>query len=101
MEANNSHGSNGSTGVIVAVVSTSIACGVLVLRVFTRAMIVRNFGPEDWVVLIAFALSVALTALICVEVQHGQGRHLSTLSAEDLRALYKVLFQNSSTYLRG
>ena len=44
---------------------------------FTRGLIVRNIGPEDYVVLVAFALSVALTALICVEVQHGQGKTLS------------------------
>lgn len=68
-----SHGSRGSTGVIIAIVSTSVAFVVLGLRLFTRTLIVRNVGAEDYVVLVAFALSVALTALICVEVQHGQG----------------------------
>jgi len=68
-----SHGSRGLTCVVVAIVSTSIAFVVLGLRLFTRSMIVRNVGAEDYVVLVAFALSVALTALICVEVQHGQG----------------------------
>lgn len=68
-----SHGSRGSTGVIIAIVSTSVAFVVLGLRLFTRTMIVRNVGAEDYVVLVAFMLSVALTALICVEVQHGQG----------------------------
>lgn len=57
----------------MAIVSTSIAFVVLTLRMFTRGLIVRNIGAEDYVVLVAFALSVALTALICVEVQHGQG----------------------------
>jgi hypothetical protein len=71
-----SHGSRGSTGVIVAVVSTAIAFVVLVLRLLTRSLVVRNVGAEDYVVLVAFALSVALTALICVEVQHGQGMDL-------------------------
>ena len=68
-----SYGSRGSTCVIVAIVSTSIAFVVLGLRIFTRTMIVRNVGAEDYVVLIAFALSVALTVLIGVEVHHGQG----------------------------
>ena len=68
-----SNGSRGSTGVIIAIVSTSVAFVVLGLRLFTRTMIVRNVGAEDYVVLVAFMLSVALTALICVEVQHGQG----------------------------
>ncbi|THV77446.1 hypothetical protein D6C92_01214 [Aureobasidium pullulans] len=84
------HGSRGSTGVIVAAVSTSIAFVALSLRLMTRAFIVRNVGPEDYVVLVAFALSVALTALICVEVQHGQGRHYSTVSPEELEQLNKV-----------
>jgi hypothetical protein len=71
-----SHGSSGSTGVIVAIVSTSIAFVVLVLRLLTRSLVVRNVGAEDYVILVAFALSVALTALICVETQHGQGMDL-------------------------
>ncbi|KAH0368355.1 hypothetical protein KCU89_g18665, partial [Aureobasidium melanogenum] len=50
----------------------------------------RNIGAEDYVVLVAFALSVALTALICVEVQHGQGRHYSSISPDDLKQLNKV-----------
>lgn len=91
------HGSRGSTGVIVAVVSTSIAFVILGMRVLTRAMIVRNFGSEDYVVLAAFAFSVTLTALICVEVQNGQGRHLSTISEDDYRRLTKVSFSNHSS----
>jgi hypothetical protein len=67
------HGSRGFTGVIIAVVSTAIAFVVLVLRLLTRSLIVRNVGAEDYVVLVAFALSVALTALIWVEMEHGQG----------------------------
>jgi uncharacterized membrane protein len=77
-----SHGSRGSTGVIVAVVSTSIAFVVLILRLLTRSLIVRNVGAEDYVVLVAFALSVALTALICVEVEHGQGMFLQQTHPE-------------------
>jgi hypothetical protein len=68
-----SHASSGSTGVIVAIVSTSVAFIVLILRLLTRSLVVRNVGAEDYVILVAFALSVALTALICVETQHGQG----------------------------
>jgi hypothetical protein len=75
------HGSRGLTCVIVAVVSTSVAFVVLGLRIFTRSMIVRNVGAEDYVVLVAFALSVVLTALICVEVQHGQGMASQTMQS--------------------
>ncbi|KAG9565315.1 hypothetical protein KCU61_g8427, partial [Aureobasidium melanogenum] len=92
------HGSRGSTGVIVAIVSTSIAFVVLTLRMFTRGLIVRNIGAEDYVVLVAFALSVTLTALICVEVQHGQGRHYSSISPEDLKQLNKAFWASVPVY---
>ncbi|KAI4754803.1 hypothetical protein E4T52_02282 [Aureobasidium sp. EXF-3400] len=93
-----SHGSRGSTCVIVAIVSTSIAFVVLGLRIFTRTMIVRNVGAEDYVVLVAFALSVALTVLIGVEVHHGQGRHYSSVSAEELKQLNKALWASVPIY---
>ncbi|KAI5276540.1 hypothetical protein E4T47_00745 [Aureobasidium subglaciale] len=92
------HGSRGATGVIVAVVSTSIAFVVLALRMFTRGLIVKTVGAEDYVVLTAFALSVALTALICVEVQHGQGRHYSTVSVEELKQLNKAFWASVPCY---
>jgi hypothetical protein len=78
------HESSGSTGVIVAIISTSIAFIVLVLRLLTRSLVVRNVGAEDYVILVAFALSVALTALICVETQHGQG--MDSVSTHPRRA---------------
>ncbi|KAH0279120.1 hypothetical protein KCU91_g1949, partial [Aureobasidium melanogenum] len=65
---------------------------------FTRGLIVRNIGAEDYVVLVAFALSVALTALICVEVQHGQGRHYSTVSPQELRELNKAFWASVPVY---
>ncbi|KER00187.1 hypothetical protein AUEXF2481DRAFT_34380 [Aureobasidium subglaciale EXF-2481] len=92
------HGSRGATGIIVAVVSTSIAFVVLALRMFTRGLIVKTVGAEDYVVLTAFALSVALTALICVEVQHGQGRHYSTVSVEELKQLNKAFWASVPCY---
>ncbi|CAD0095143.1 unnamed protein product [Aureobasidium vineae] len=92
------HGSRGSTGVIVAIVSTSIAFVVLSLRMFTRGLIVRNIGPEDFVILAAFALSVALTALICIEVQNGQGRHYSSVSPEELKQLNKAFWASVPVY---
>ncbi|KAI5257165.1 hypothetical protein E4T42_01289 [Aureobasidium subglaciale] len=92
------HGSRGGTGIIVAVVSTSIAFVVLALRMFTRGLIVKTVGAEDYVVLTAFALSVALTALICVEVQHGQGRHYSTVSVEELKQLNKAFWASVPCY---
>lgn len=77
----------------------------------------RSIGAEDYVVLVAFALSVALTALICVEVQHGQGmtlwstlridihltlslgRHYSSVSPEELKEMNKVITPNHSSIM--
>jgi hypothetical protein len=85
-----SHGSSGSTGVIVAIISTSIAFIVLILRLLTRSLVVRNVGAEDYVILIAFTLSVALTALICVETQHGQGMYSEPRHSESEKHLPNI-----------
>lgn len=100
----------GNAGMVVSLVATSITFLILSLRLITRAMIVRNVGSEDYVIIAAFVspfgiiqhpprkdtltqrqvFSVALSALICVEFQHGQGYHIYTLSDGDVIIIFKA-----------
>lgn len=80
----------GSVTFVVSVVFTVFSAIFLALRMLTRYGIVRNFGPEDWLILVAFVFSVGLTATIGMEVHYGQGHHVDTISPENLIHILQV-----------
>ncbi|CAD0112471.1 unnamed protein product [Aureobasidium uvarum] len=83
-------GRHGTTQVVIVFVFLVLAFIVLSLRLFTRVIVTRNHGPEDWVIAAAF-----------VEVQNGQGLSQSMLSADDLLNLRKALYKAIPVYLAG
>ncbi|KAL1306841.1 hypothetical protein AAFC00_005497 [Neodothiora populina] len=88
----------GRTDVIVAFVSLAIAFLVLACRLFTRTTVVKNVGADDYVIAVSFIFSVALSALIYVEYQNGQGQHIASLSQENLGKIYKALWASIPIY---
>ena len=82
--------SNGALSVVISIVFTIIAAFFLVLRMITRYGIVRNFGPEDWLIIAALVTSVALTACIGMEVHYGQGHHADTISSDNIIRILQV-----------
>ncbi|GAB7348645.1 hypothetical protein MBLNU459_g7015t1 [Dothideomycetes sp. NU459] len=98
--SDDAHASRAAQSVIAAVVSTAIAFVIIILRIYTRTTVARP-GAEDWAILLSFAFSIALTALIIIEVKHGQGHHLDTISEHDITALNKALWASIPAYLTG
>lgn len=47
-------GRHGTAQVVVVFVFLGLALIVLSLRLFTRVIVTRNHGPEDWVITAAF-----------------------------------------------
>lgn len=47
------------TEVVLMVTSTSIAFVVLILRLYTRAVVVRKVGADDYLMAMAIVLSIA------------------------------------------
>ncbi|KAI5207910.1 hypothetical protein E4T39_01681 [Aureobasidium subglaciale] len=94
-------GREGTKQVVIVFVFLALAFIVLSLRLFTRVIVTRNHGLEDWVIAAAFCFSVAQASLVIVEVQHGQGLPQSDLSQDELVGLRKTLWKLIPTYLTG
>jgi len=68
-----SHGS-----MIVGIVSafTTVACGMIIARLYVRAFMIKTFGTDDWIILVAMASSLAVLGCMIQEVKLGVGEHL-------------------------
>lgn len=51
----------------------------------------RAFGVDDFLALIGFALTVAISAIEIAQVQNGSGSTMSTLTPEQLKAFFNLL----------
>ena len=57
--------------VVIAIILTALALGVLLLRCVSRFVILKHFGPEDSFIILAFVLSSSFTAIV-VLCEHPQ-----------------------------
>ncbi|GAB7357543.1 hypothetical protein MBLNU459_g0060t1 [Dothideomycetes sp. NU459] len=95
MAGSEEHDSRGYQAVTVSIVATALAMLIVIARIWTRA---RSMGSEDWTILVSFTFSVTLTVLIGIEVIHGQGRHYNTISASEMKSLYKAFWASVPVY---
>ena len=68
-------------------------------RVISRVVIARRWRSEDWLLLLAWAVSVTLTALQCLSLNHGSGRHQYTLSKDDIVRVVRLSYLSRILYL--
>ncbi|KAH0285567.1 hypothetical protein KCU62_g7402, partial [Aureobasidium sp. EXF-3399] len=87
--------------VVVVVVFLTLALIILSLRLYTRVIVTRNHGPEDWFIAAAFCFSITQATFVLLEVHYGQGQPQDTLSAENLLNLLKTLYKAIPVYLAG
>ncbi|KAI4761124.1 hypothetical protein E4T52_01887 [Aureobasidium sp. EXF-3400] len=105
--------------VAIVLVFLILAFIILFLRLYTRVIVTRNYGPEDWFIVAAFCASITQAALVLAgmhiqphlgakliltfltEIHYGQGQPESTLSAENLLNLHKTLYIAIPVYLAG
>ncbi|KAF1943002.1 hypothetical protein EJ02DRAFT_151838 [Clathrospora elynae] len=62
----------------------SLAFIATVLRVYARTVIVKAFGPDDWFMVFALACHIMFATCAIGGIHHGTGRHMNTLSKEDV-----------------
>ncbi|KAK0929320.1 hypothetical protein LTR29_017073 [Friedmanniomyces endolithicus] len=83
---------SGPAVVIVSLLFTVLAVIASALRLYTRIVIGRNGGYDDFFITIATFLSVGLTVCTCLEIRYGDGQHEWTISQAEatrsLQALY-------------
>lgn len=91
----------GLDGIIISFVFLAFAAVILALRLVTRLLIVRNFGPEDWLISVAFICSLIYAIIVPVEVHFGQGRHIQDVSVSDTEQLLHALYGAILLYTTG
>ncbi|KAF2036233.1 hypothetical protein EK21DRAFT_106337 [Setomelanomma holmii] len=64
----------------------------VVLRCYARSALLKAFGPDDWTMLLAFALALATFICYALEVPQGLGRHLLVIqmNKDAYRELLKI-----------
>ncbi|CAO2650904.1 Nn.00g092010.m01.CDS01 [Neocucurbitaria sp. VM-36] len=77
---------------------TLVAGMVVFLRLFTRLVLTRAAGFEDACIVLAMALSIALTVLESEQVMHGLGNHSSRLTAIELNLFLKAFWASLWIY---
>ncbi|KAK4499551.1 hypothetical protein PRZ48_010067 [Zasmidium cellare] len=94
------HASQAAT---LAVIFTSSALAIIavVLRLWTRLLIVRQPGWDDLLVTLSLFFTVIFTVCVFFEVYYGLGTHIETISKHDLTQLCLWLWISVWNYYIG
>ncbi|KXX81540.1 hypothetical protein MMYC01_202479 [Madurella mycetomatis] len=87
------------TGIAVGFVSVAVI--FVAGRLYTRGVLIRSIGKDDWSMLIATALSVANSIAMCFEVKYGMGRHSENVTAAETLEQLKFLLVAILSYNMG
>ena len=107
----------GMQAVVTAVVFNALALVFIVLRCISRFWVIHQAGPEDYLIIFAFVLSVGTTVTIVLreflppippsrdtdrqtEKDNGLGRHSNTVSDEENENLFKVCIDHGTREVR-
>ncbi|KAK4167243.1 hypothetical protein QBC43DRAFT_204141 [Cladorrhinum sp. PSN259] len=65
-------------GVVIAVVVTtlSIATFAVGLRCYSRAVLIRQFGMDDWAAIVALLFALGSGTMVASNTMYGHGRHI-------------------------
>ncbi|KAL3463407.1 hypothetical protein BJX64DRAFT_120511 [Aspergillus heterothallicus] len=82
--------------VLVLAISTTLVCG---LRLYLRKFILRSFGLDDYLVVLALIAVNGFSALAYTISYYGLGADTEDVSAEDLATWFKIYFGAECSYL--
>lgn len=81
----------------VTVAFTILAFMATMTRLYTRIRIVHNAGLDDLFNTVALALTILLTAAMCMQVKYGMGRHADSLTEHENR--YSLIWFWASVWI--
>jgi hypothetical protein len=84
--------SRGHRALAISIVFTTIATFITAVRIFTRALLVKQMGADDYVILVSLAFSWIFFGLLVGEVYHGMGEHYTAVPASIFKAQMIVRF---------
>ncbi|KAJ2986506.1 hypothetical protein NUW58_g4430 [Xylaria curta] len=93
------HDNRGYVVIITVAVVLTVACFSVGLRIYTRAILLKQIGADDYLVLLALVLAIATGVSQCVNTRNGLGKHAWDLRAPDeILAYLKNFYVNIAFY---
>ena len=86
----------GTQALVCAIIFTAVAGIFIILRCISRFLIVKRPGTEDYLILVAFVLSVGLTIDVSLQRDNGLGKHTPSLPPAHVENTLKVKYDNAS-----
>ena len=84
---------------LTVTIATLVACTIFVFfRFLTRAWIVRKIHIDDWVILAAWIVAVALPVSVCIGTVYGLGLHSADIAPGSEVSLRKAEYAISVLY---
>jgi hypothetical protein len=75
-----------AAGIAMLVISTITT----LLRIYCRGWVIKTFGYDDWLAVIAQILFITFCAYNTIGVIHGTGRHIGDIPPNDIPEAMKV-----------
>ncbi|KAM5343756.1 hypothetical protein ACJ41O_012293 [Fusarium nematophilum] len=86
-------------GVTVGFVVVSSA--IVLLRLYTRLVVLNKAGLDDWTILAALVIAIIDTVSTSLEAKYGLGRHIEAVSPEETIEQLKYLYVSILIYNVG
>ncbi|KAL8681920.1 MAG: hypothetical protein Q9186_002006 [Xanthomendoza sp. 1 TL-2023] len=91
---------NGTSILIITWLFTIISTIIVILKVYTRLRIIRQFGADDILTILALLFLLAFAPLITVSVAQGLGKHIFYLSpASRIKSIKLAILSNPLVFL--
>ncbi|KAJ1329646.1 hypothetical protein MN608_06382 [Microdochium nivale] len=93
-----------TNGPLVTGIAIGFVCATTVFiagRFYTRGVLLRSIGKDDWCMLIATAFSVIYSIAMCFEAKYGMGRHVETVGEKETLEQLKFLMVGILNYNMG
>ncbi|KAF5977125.1 heterokaryon incompatibility protein [Fusarium bulbicola] len=90
--------SRGAVAIAVMATLSSFSLIVVSLRVYARAIMLRNFGVDDACAILACLLTIADATIIATNVRNGLGSHITTLSGQQISNFLRMFYFSTVVY---
>ncbi|KAL1843478.1 hypothetical protein VTJ49DRAFT_1349 [Mycothermus thermophilus] len=81
-------------GVVIAVVSVclTVAVTTVTLRTYTRAIVLRQFGADDWAAILAVMFAIGSGTMVALNTKYGHGQHLAVVDPTLLWKYFRTFY---------
>ncbi|KAK4098619.1 hypothetical protein N658DRAFT_431713 [Parathielavia hyrcaniae] len=78
--------------IAVVTVTLTIALTAVCLRTYARAVMIRQFGADDWAAVVAVVLAIGSGSMVAANTMYGHGRHLAVVDKSQLWKYFRTFY---------